>query len=160
METSKKTIASLGVKTGLVTSFLLIAYFLLMKAFGLAHISELRYFNFFILFGALLYAYRHYKEPNQNIEYLPGIGLGFITVAASVLPFAIFIYHYFWYLDPNLLEVIKHRSAMMGAYINATSIAGVIIVEGLASGGILSFALMQYYKSGFEKKEKQLWTQG
>ncbi len=160
METQKKTIQGLGIKTGLVTSFFLIAYFLLMKALNLAQISELRYLNFFILLIGVIYAYKHYREPGHNIEYLPGLGLGMITTASAVIPFSIFIYHYFWFIDPNLLTAIEQNSVIMAAYLNPTTVAGAILMEGMASGAIISLVLMQHYKSGFEKEEKHSWLHG
>ena len=164
METTKNSIQRLGILTGLFTSLILACYFLLMKVFGLAQIVELRYLNFFILFGGILYAYRHFRQPGHNIEYLPGIGLGILTAAASVIPFAVFMYAYFTFLDPALLETIKNGKVVMGDYITPFAITGTVIMEGLSSGAIISFALMQYYKSGFEKSEiknrRKKWSEG
>lgn len=158
MKTAKKTIQSVGVTTGLVTSLVLVSYFSIMKAFGFAHVTELRYFNFFILSAGILYAYYLFRKPGYNIEYFAGAGLGFITTIASVIPFAAFLYAYFTYVDPGLLESIKNASKM-GEYLTPFTVAGAIVVEGMASGVILSFILMQYYKSaGFENPDRK-WTQ-
>ena len=158
MKTTKKSIERLGVVTGLMTSVLLIGYFLLMQALHLAHITELRYFNFLILLTGLLFAYRNFREPEHNIPYLPGIGLGIITTLASIFPFAGFMYAYFTYINPDFFEALKNSGTlMMGSYINPLAASGIVIAEGLASGAILSFAFMQYYKSGFELHEKGKW---
>lgn len=158
MKTTKKTILSVGVTTGLVTSLLLVSYFSLMKAFGLAHITELRYLNFFILSAGVFYAYYLFRKPGYNIEYFAGAGLGFITTVASVIPFAVFLYTYFTYVDPGLLEIIKSVSKM-GEYLTPFTVAGAIVVEGMASGVILSFMLMQYYKTAGLDKSDRKWTQ-
>jgi hypothetical protein len=158
MKTTKKTIQRVGVTTGLITSLLLVSYFSLMKAFGSAHLTELRYLNFFILSAGIFYAYYLFRKPGYNIEYFAGAGLGFITTAASVIPFAAFLYAYFTYVDPGLLVTIK-SSSLMGEYLTPFTVAGAIVVEGMASGVILSFILMQYYKSaGFENSDRK-WTQ-
>lgn len=156
MKTLKNSIQKIGMSTGLMTSLLLIAYFSLMKALNVAQHPELRYFNFFILFGGIYYAYWQFKEPEHNIDYLPGIGLGFITTIATVIPFVAFLFVYFSYVDPGLLEIIKN-SSVVGDYLSPFSVVGIVGIEGLSSGVIISFMLMQYYKSGFEKNEHR-WT--
>jgi membrane protein CcdC involved in cytochrome C biogenesis len=154
METTNKSIERIGVTTGLITSLLLVSYFSLMKALGLATVPELRYFNFFILLGGILYAYEQFRTPGNNIEYLSGMGLGFITTVASVVPFAAFIYAYFTYVDPGLLATIKSNS-LMGEYLTPFTVTGAIVIEGLASGVIISFVLMQYYKSAYDRNDKK-----
>ena len=156
MEAEKKSIQTLGITTGLVMFVALVAYFLLMKSFNLIHITELRCLNFFILLGGLMYAYRQYKRPDMNVEYLSGMGLGVITTAVSVLPFALFIYIYFSYVDLTFIQVLKEHSVMMGEYLTPGTAAGTVAVEGICSGLIISFAIMQYYKSGFKKGDKDI----
>lgn len=154
MKTTKRSIEFIGTATGLIISLLLVSYFSLMKVLGLATVSELRYFNFFILLGGILYAYEQFRTPGNNIEYFSGMGLGFITTAASVIPFAAFIYAYFTYVDPGLLAAIKSNS-LMGEYLTPFTVTGAIVIEGLASGVIISFVLMQYYKSAHERNDKK-----
>src|ERR1035437_2694438 len=157
MESTKKSIQQLGIKTGLVISLLLIAYFLMMKELHLVQIIEFRFLNFIIFLGGIIYAYRKYKEPNKNIEYMSGMGLGLVTTASSVIPFVLFIYVYFSFINPTLLMELKSNSVMMGQYISASSAAGTVLIEGMCSGLILSFVMMQYYKSGFNKQENKVW---
>ncbi len=158
MEAIKNQFQQLGLIAGLVISTLFIGWFLLMNSLGLAHVSELRYVNFVFLLGGLVYVFHHFKQPGHDIEYLPGIGLGFITTAASIVPFAAFLYIYFSYVDTALLEQIKSSSALMGTYLTPFAIAGAIVMEGLAYGLIVSFVIMQYYKSGFEKHTRNFFA--
>ena len=109
MKTTKNT-EGLGIKTGIAISILLIAYFLLMKQLNLVHIIELRFLNFFIFLGGIMYAYKSYQKPNQDMDYLPGMVLGLTTTAATVVPFAAFIFVYFSYINPNLIQVLKDNS--------------------------------------------------
>jgi hypothetical protein len=158
MEAIKNQFQQLGLMAGLVISTLFIGWFMLMNALGLGHISELRYVNFVFLLGGLAYVFHHFKQPDHNIEYLPGLGLGFITTTASIVPFAMFLYVYFSYLDAALLVQIKSSSALMGTYLTPFAIAGAVLMEGLAYGLIVSFVIMQYYKSGFEKHTRKFFA--
>ncbi len=157
MKTKKNIMENTGITIGLATSLFLIAYFSIMKMLNLAHIPELRYFNFFILLAGIYLAYQYVHKPNKAIEYLPGLGLGFITTVCSVIPFAIFMFVYFSYLDPVLLEQIKSSQTTMREYLTPGSVAGAIVIEGMSSGVILSFIMMQYYKEGFERGERKQW---
>lgn len=147
MEDSEKSIQQLGVRCGLVISAFFIGFFLLMITLDLGHISELRYFNFLFLILGLVYVFRYFKRPGRKISYLPGIGLGFITSTVSLIPFAFFLYVYFSYLDPELLIKIKSGTTLMSSYLTPLASAIGVAIEGTAYGVIISFVIMQYYKS-------------
>ncbi|MFN0189876.1 MAG: hypothetical protein ACKVQV_14335 [Bacteroidia bacterium] len=152
MENVKTTIQQLGIKVGLVICALYIGFFLLMKALNLGHISELRYINFLILILGLIYVFNYFKRPGYKIEYLSGMGLGFITSTVSLMPFAFFLYLYFSYIDPDLLIKIKSGSTLMSSYLTPLASAIGVAIEGIAYGVIVSFIIMQYYKSSLTKK--------
>ncbi len=152
MENAKTSIQQLGVKVGLVVCGLCIGFFLLMNALDLGHISELRYFNFLILILGLIFVFNYFKRPGRKIDYLPGMGLGFITSTVSLIPFAFFLYLYFSYIDPDLLIKIKSSSTLMSSYLTPLASAIGVAIEGIAYGVIVSFVIMQYYKSSLTKK--------
>nr|MBP7246043.1 hypothetical protein [Bacteroidia bacterium] len=83
----------------------------------------------------------------------PGIGLGFITSIVSLIPFAFFLYVYFTYIDLDLLLKIKSGSSLMGSYLTPLASAIGVAIEGAAYGVIISFVIMQYYKSSLTNRE-------
>lgn len=147
METEKPSIESVGLKTGLVTSLALLAYFFIMKGLGLSHIIELRIFNFLILATGICYSiYKLKSEVHEEDFYLKGLAEGIVTSIVSLVPFALFISIYLEYFDVALMEHIK-SSVAMGEFINGFVIFFVIAMEGLASGAVITFCAMQYFKS-------------
>ena len=80
------------------------------------------------------------------------MGLGFITSTVSLMPFAFFLYLYFSYIDPDLLIKIKSGSTLMSSYLTPLASAIGVAIEGIAYGVIVSFIIMQYYKSSLTKK--------
>ena len=152
METTKNSIERVGLKVGLLTLLALIAYFFLMKALGLAHIFELRFFNFIILALGICYGIQKLKEAlNEKDFYLKGLSEGMFISFVAVTLFGVFIGFYLEYFDVKLLEDIKLNSTM-GNYMNGLTIFIVITSEGIASGVIITLIAMQYYKVSGEKK--------
>ena len=131
-----------------------------MKYFNLTHITTLRFLNFFILTVGLAMTFRSYRMKTKilNVLYLDGLLLGAATTVISVVLFSIFIYLYFSVINPLLLQSLKRNAVMMGTSLTALTAAATVLVEGVCSGIIISFSIMQYYKSGFyrtlqEKKQ-------
>ncbi len=148
METNEISIQKLAIKTGLVTCAGFIIYFMLMIYANLIHVIELRVLNFFILTGGIFFAFRYYKSvAKKKIEYLQGLIFGCTISAVSLVPFAIFTGLYFSQIDPLLLIQFKDHAPMMGAYITPFTVVVTIMVEGMCSGLIISFALMQFFQN-------------
>src|ERR1035438_3247323 len=97
-----------NMKIGLLTGLVLIAYFLVMKYAGLIQIVELRIFNFFIL-SAGVYAAFYYKrkEAQNDNKYFNGLQTGVFTTFYAVIPFSIFLFFYFWKINPELIIELK-----------------------------------------------------
>ena len=147
-----------ALKYGLLTAAGLIAYFLLMKVVGLVQIVELRMLNLFILIAGVGFAIREYKRRSDDeMDYLQGFGIGMLTSAVSVIPFALFIFAYLNFFDPAFMETIRQEEPF-GQYLNPYMAAVAIFFEGMGSGLILSFIIMQYMKGSLlrdmKKKEK------
>lgn len=156
MKTLKPSVESVGLKIGLITSLALVAYFFLMKVLGLSHIIELRIFNFLILCTGICYGINKLKkELHEDDFYLKGLAEGILISVVSLLPFATFISFYLEYFDVALMDHIK-SSVAMGEYINGLTIFFVIGMEGLASGAVITFCAMQYFKSEGVETEKHL----
>lgn len=148
MKTQEISIKTLAFKAGFLTFICLVAYFILMKYLNLIPIIEFRAFNFFILLGGIFFSFRYYKsKTKKRMEYLQGLLLGFSISAISMICFALFAALYFSFVDPLLLKQLKDNSPMLGNYITPFSVALTIILEGMVSGLIFSFALRQYLQN-------------
>ena len=118
-------------------------------------------FNFVILFTGIILTYRYYRTKTKlNIEYLPGMLLGAMTTAVASFVFTFFIYLYFSTVDSDQLALLKDNVLFMGELVTPLRAAGATLIEGLSSGVIISFAMMQYYKSGFQKRVNEERIQG
>ncbi len=155
MESSKPSVERIGLKIGLITCLGLLAYFFIMKALGLVHIIELRVFNFLILGSGIIYGIRKLKnELHEPNFYLKGLLEGLFISLVAVLPFAVIISLYLEYFDIGLMNNIKEGLASRD-YINGFSVFAIIFMEGMASGGIIGYCAMQYFKSVWDEKEKK-----
>src|SRR5437870_5166378 len=98
MKTKLPSIERIGLITGLLTSLGLIAYFMIMKALNLAHIIELRMFNFVIIAVGVCYGINKLKHKlHQEGFYLQGIAQGMYIALVAVSSFALFMSIYLSY---------------------------------------------------------------
>lgn len=153
-ETSKhrKTLFSAGnisLIYGLLTAGGLIAYFFVMKLLGLLQIIELRAFNFVILSTGIFLAVRNYSTLSESgkSDYFKGLGVGIRVTFYAVALFCIFLLVYLM-ADPQTMMNIKQASPF-SEYVNPGTATGVVLVEGLSSGFVVAFSLMQYFKRNF-----------
>jgi hypothetical protein len=141
------SIERIGLATGLVISLALIAYFFTMKAFHLAQVVELRFFNFVIIAVGICYGINSLKTQLHEQEfYLKGLAEGMIITAVTTVTFALFMTVYLRYFDVALMEDISKRVPYSGT-LDSMVIFVSIFMEGMASGAIITFAAMQYLKS-------------
>jgi hypothetical protein len=147
MKALTSSMQKIGLKTGLITSIALIAYFLIMKSFGLERVIEFRFFNFFILLAAICYAIYQLKHEDMEADfYLKGMAIGFYTSAIAIFFFAFFISFYLAFLDPGLMQYIQ-TTVSHGLNLNAPAIFLILFMEGMASSVIITFTVMQLFKS-------------
>lgn len=147
MEAQKISIERLAVVTGVFICIAMIIYFMLMASMGLAGIAELRFLNFIIAAAGAVMAIRYYNNKTRtHIQYLEGLTLSFVSIIVSAVLFALFIFFYFSRLNPGLLDTIRTDAPIMGKYLTPFSASVSVIAEGIVSGLILSFCLMQYFK--------------
>jgi hypothetical protein len=141
------SVERIGLLTGLVTSLALILYFFIMKALHLAQVVELRFFNFVIIAAGICYGINILKTRLHEQEfYLKGLAQGMIITAVTVVTFALFITVYLRYFDMALMEDISKRVPYSGS-LDGMVIFVSIFMEGMASGAIITFSAMQYFKS-------------
>src|SRR5262245_5025858 len=100
------------------TALGLVAFFLLMKFFNLITIVELRFVNFFILaIGVRQMLAAKKRENAGNLEYLPGMLVGFMTALMASIFFAAFVFLYLSFIDHALMEFIRNTQPF-GAYLS------------------------------------------
>jgi fumarate reductase subunit D len=138
--------------TGILVSGALIAYFLIMRAFNLHEVLGLRYLNFVILLTGILIAFTTYKKKNkaEGIDYLTGLKMGFQITSVAIIPFAIFIGIYLS-IDHHFMEYLKVH-AFYGGFLTPGLSAIGILMEGHASGAIMTFMAMQYFKANNDRE--------
>jgi len=121
----------------------LIAFFLLMKVVGLVHHYELRFLNVFIQVGGIYYALKKFKESHgQHINYFRALVTGVATGAIGSLIFALFLFSYMM-IDNDLMQGIIQNEPM-GQYLNPYIAAFMVAIEGIFSGLLFTFILINY----------------
>jgi Protein of unknown function (DUF4199) len=121
----------------------LIAFFLLMKVVGLVHHYELRFLNVFIQVGGIYYALKKFKESHgQHINYFRALVTGVATGAIGSLIFALFLFGYMM-MDNDLMQGIIQNEPM-GQYLNPYIAAFMVAIEGIFSGLLFTFILINY----------------
>ena len=162
MNNGKLSITKLSMIAGVLICLAMMAYFFIMKISGLVAIPELRLLNIVIMLIGTWLTIRHYNQRSKShIQYFEGLSLGFATVQVAITVFAVFIGIYLYKIDPDLLVQIKAHAPMMGKYLTPVSAVVSLLVEGMVSGLVISFIVMQYFKddtlhSPFAKHEDNL----
>lgn len=140
---------STNVKAGIYTSLVMIFYFLIMRMLNLHHILELHYFNILILFFGLRYAIKHNILLKGEIRYFEGLKSGIVVTLITVFIFNIFMLIYETIIDPAFLNHLKENIYLGDQFTTQTvfNVMGILTIEGLSSGFIMTYMLMQYYKA-------------
>lgn len=121
----------------------LIAFFLLMKVVGLVHHYELRFLNVFIQVGGIYFALKKFKETHEeHMNYFRGLITGVATGAIASGVFAIFLFVYMS-IDSELMQGIIDNEPM-GRYLNPYISAFMVALEGLFSGLLFTFIIINY----------------
>lgn len=159
-EIEKVSIDKIGIKAGLVTCAALIGYFMIMISLNVIHNEIAWALNTIILGAGIMLTYRHYRSKTiLNVDYLPGLVLGIITTVASVIPFVVFVY--IWLSQSDAVQLLRNNALFMGGeQITPVKAAASIMIEGTCSGIIISFMMMQYYRSGFKRASSEKLMQG
>jgi hypothetical protein len=152
MDPQKTTIQS--VKYGFYTGLSLILYFLIMKIFDFHRNLDLHYLNIFFLFFGLLFSIRKIKLFSGELKYLEGLKIGIIVTIISILMLNLFMLFYEFFVDPSFLKLLQEKISF--GYVESPAVTsfivfGLIFIEGLSSGFILTYMLMQYFKNDYSK---------
>jgi hypothetical protein len=114
-----------------------------MKLTGLAHYVELRLLNLLILVAGIYFALRKLKETNEmRLNYFRALITGFSTAAIGSLLFAVFLFIYMK-IDDTMMQAIIDGEPM-GRYLNAYIAAFIVALEGVFSGLLVTFVLINW----------------
>jgi hypothetical protein len=156
MKFTETDITRITLKTGIYTAIGLIAYFTLMSVMNLHHNLTLHYLNIIVLFTGLRSSIKRIAQINGNINYFEGLKAGIIVSIVSVVIFNIFMLIYTTLLDRPFFYYLKENISFGNLFSGESTIIGllgIIAAEGLSSGFIMTFILMQYYKSDNSETE-------
>lgn len=137
---------SLAFRFGLVTSAVLIAYFLILSLFNLHVNPAFSFFNAFITAFGIYEVIRINKmQDTNNFSYIEGFKTGIITGGIASLVFASFFLVYA--TEINLEFLPKLINSMNGSFnINAGLITFIVATMGLATTIVATLTVMQFFK--------------
>lgn len=139
-------------KFGVSMAFCLILYFLGMKYVGLSANMELRIFNFVIHLVYVTLATRNYKRDYpEHFNYFNGFLIGLMTTGIGVFLFACFLFMYLS-VDTELMQMLMQKAAH-GEYLSPSTVALIILVEGLSTGLVICYVVMRFV--GMEVKDNK-----
>lgn len=145
-EARESYMISVGNGGGLLLSGFLMAFFLVMRAFGLHEILAFRFLNFIFIAGAVLLAFMMYRRKYgyEGIRYLAGIKMGIHVTLLGTLLFALFMGIYLS-ADNGFMNYIQDNGEF-GKFLTPVRAAGGLFMEMFATGAILTFSFMQLFK--------------
>ncbi|WP_242203884.1 DUF4199 domain-containing protein [Aestuariivivens insulae] len=137
---------SLPIRFGVVTSVVLVAYFLLLSLFHKHTNPAFSFFNAVITAFGIYEAIRVYKlQYLEEFTYGEGFKTGLITGGVATVLFTVFFLFYATEVNgnfiPQLLEVIKG-----GFDTNVGMITAVVAIMGFATTVICTLTIMQLFK--------------
>ena len=122
----------------------LIVYFLIMKFAGLLNVVELRLLNLVFLVAGIYMALRKFKETHEDhLNYFRALVTGVATGAIGSMVFAFFLFIYITFLDTALMQYIIDNEPM-GRFMNPYIASFIVALEGVFSGLLVTFVLINY----------------
>lgn len=149
-----KSSLSVALRYGGFVTIALIAYFLILRLFGLHENPWLRLFNGIAMAIGIFYAIKYYKLlTGDTFTYVDGFKTGLITGFIATIIFTVFMAVYMFHLDPDFTQ--KLLGEWFKNYgVSAGILVFIILVEGLASTVILTLTFMQIFKKSNNLSQK------
>lgn len=137
---------TLPLRFGLVTSAVLIAYFLLLALFNLHTNPAFSFFNAVITAFGIYEVVRIYKlRYADTFSYADGFKTGMITGSIATIVFTIFFLVYSTEVNSEFLPALLN--SMNGAFnINAGLITFIVAIMGFATTIVSTLTVMQLFK--------------
>jgi hypothetical protein len=128
---------------GLRIAAALILYFLIMKFAGYGHIVELRLINVVILVTGVFFALKKFKQSHEeHLNYFRALITGVSTGTIASVIFALFLFLYMK-IDPAFMQSVIENDPM-GRYLNPYISAFIVALEGIFSGLLVTFIIINY----------------
>jgi hypothetical protein len=128
---------------GLRIAVALIIYFMVMKVSGLSHHVELRLLNLAILITGVYFALKRFKQTHEDrLNYFRALITGVAAAAIGSIIFSVFLFLYMQFDADLMRSVIENEP--MGRYLNPYIAAFVVALEGVFSGLLVTFILINY----------------
>jgi hypothetical protein len=119
-----------------------IVFLLVMKGFGLVHLTGLRVVNYFVLFLVTFIGIKRWVTQTEH--YVPFLTVFITALATGALSFGLFCVFLIYYsqFDPQLTELFhKHAPNTLSSVP-----AALILFEGAAVSIVIAFINMQYFR--------------
>jgi Protein of unknown function (DUF4199) len=121
----------------------LILYFILMRVTGLAHHVELRLLNLIILVAGVYLALKKFRRTHKDhLNYFRALVTGVATGAIGSCVFALFLFLYMKFDTSMMQSIIENEP--MGRYLNPYMAAFIVALEGVFSGLLVTFVLINF----------------
>lgn len=135
-------------KYGAFITLLLVAYFLILKAFDLHTITVLSAFNGVIFGLGIFLSINSYKKSHKTFKYQKGFQAGLMSGFIAAVAFGIIMAIYMYHIDPGFSNQIMNNWNL--EINNATFLLVVsVIIMGLATTFVLTLAFMQLLKDSW-----------
>lgn len=125
----------------------LIVFFLLMKLAGMLITVELRMFNFIILVAGIYFALKKFKATHSDrVNYFRALVTGVATGAIGSFLFAAFLFVYLKLIDTGMMQYLIDNEPM-GRFLNPYMASFIIALEGVFSGLLVTFIIINYVET-------------
>lgn len=143
---------------GLFIAVALIAYFLLLAAFGLHKNPVYSILNIFITAGGIFMAVKKFRSSSEGkFKYQKGFFAALSTGFISTVIFTIFFAIYASEINPNFpQELITMWET--GYLVNIGILIFTVALMGFASSFVIAFVIMQLYKPSWNTRDAQKHT--
>lgn len=143
---------SIPLKFGVLTALILIAYFLVLGGLGVNSNPFFSFFNAIIFASCLSLSLRSLEEKEgSKVNYKRGFEVPFFTGIIATIIFSIFFITYYVYnptFAKGLLEYIGNFASTGGIFLT-------VVIMGIVTSMVVSFALMQLHKKALRKVPSQ-----
>jgi Protein of unknown function (DUF4199) len=128
---------------GILIAVGFIIYFTVMYFIGAGSHVELRLFNLPILGAGVYFGLKKFKETHgKHINYFRALATGVSISAIGTLLFSIFLFGFLKF-HPDFMQWIMDNEPM-GRHLNPYMLAFIILLEGVFSGLLVTFVLLNW----------------
>ena len=139
---------TLPVRFGLVTSAVLIAYFLVLALFNQHTNPAFSFLNALITGFGIYEAIRFFKmEQGKSFTYTSGFQAGFVTGFTATLVFTVFFLIYITEVNSNFISEMLQIVHNGGFDITVGMLSFIVGIMGLATTVVATFTVMQLFKN-------------